>query len=121
VPESPRWLVTRGDETKALSILRRLHRDPKDPQDGFARKELALIHKQITHDKVQVQEQGRWQMITQETYRKRLILACVVIIGTQNTAILVRRIPNYLADTILTCLRGHQQLQHPVVSVAWLE
>jgi hypothetical protein len=114
--------VTRGDEAKALSILRRLHRDPKDPQDGFARQELALIHKQISQDKEQVQKQGRWQMITQETYRKRLILACVVIIGTQNTAILVRHIPETdWDDAILTCLQGHQQLQHPLVSVAWLE
>jgi MFS family permease len=32
---------------------------------------------------------GKWQILTLKTYRKRLELACMIVIGTQNTGILV--------------------------------
>ncbi|KEF51066.1 uncharacterized protein A1O9_12882 [Exophiala aquamarina CBS 119918] len=95
MPESPRWLVLKDRDDEALKILRRLHHDPSDPQDSFARRELRLIHKQIALDNRALQEGGRWQLFTEPTYRRRIILSILVVVGTQNTAILV--ITNYNA------------------------
>jgi hypothetical protein len=82
-------LVTKGREQEALRILCRLHRDPNDPEDSFAHRELNLVCKQIAEDNRAMQEGGKWQLFTKPTYRKRIILSCLVVIGTQNTAILV--------------------------------
>lgn len=93
VPESPRWLVENGHDQKALEILCRLHRDVNDPQDHFAHRELDLIRNQHEFDKAAILADGRWQLFTQKTYRKRMILATMLILGGQNVGILV--INNY--------------------------
>jgi len=41
VPESPRWPVDRIEE--AHVILQKLHSDPSDPDDSYARKEFYQI------------------------------------------------------------------------------
>ncbi len=85
----------KGREQEALKILCRLHHDPTDPNDTFAHRELSIIHTQIIEDNKALKEWGRWQIFTQKTYRKRLILSCMVVMGAMNTGILA--ISNYTA------------------------
>ncbi|KAK5459528.1 hypothetical protein LTS15_003656 [Exophiala xenobiotica] len=93
IPESPRWLCSRGLDQQALHILCRLHRDKTDPEDHFAHRELGLIKKQLEVDRVALLTDGKWQIFTKKTYRKRLILAFMLLAGGQNVGVLV--INNY--------------------------
>ena len=77
----------------AYAILRKLHHSPNDPDDHFARRELALIERQQAADAALLSEDGKWQLFTARTYRKRFILAFLVMAGGQNNGTLV--INNY--------------------------
>jgi hypothetical protein len=92
VPESPRWLVNKGRPEKALEVLSKLHHD-NEGNNAFARRELDLIREQIEADKLSWARDGRWQLFTLKTYRKRFILAFILLMGGQNVGVLV--INNY--------------------------
>jgi len=72
-----------------LHILCRLHRDKSDPEDHFAHRELGLIKKQLEVDRIALLADGKWQIFTKKTYRKRLILALMLLAGGQNVGVLV--------------------------------
>ncbi|KAH8887958.1 general substrate transporter [Thozetella sp. PMI_491] len=93
VPESPRFLVQHDDHQKALDILIRLHRDPRDPNNTFARQELQMIVQKWQTEKEVVKRDGRWRLFTKKANRQRLFLAWLVMVGGQNIGPLV--INNY--------------------------
>ncbi|KAF2495020.1 major facilitator superfamily transporter sugar [Lophium mytilinum] len=93
VPESPRFLVQRDNQEKAFEILVRLHSDPRDANNTFAHQELQEIVERGQAEKELIRVDGRWRLFTKKTNFRRLILACMVMIGGQNIGPLV--INNY--------------------------
>jgi hypothetical protein len=86
-------LVQRDEHEKALEVLVRLHRDPSDPSNTFAHQELRLIMERCEVEKEVIRVDGTWRLFTQKANRKRLFLACMVMVGGQNIGPLV--INNY--------------------------
>lgn len=95
--------------------MRRLHHDPSDQEDSFAHQELRGIHEQIAVEERITETNGKWQLFTVPTYRNRLILACMVIVGTQNTGVLV--INGY--NALLYQSLGLSNTQALIVSAAY--
>lgn len=115
VPESPRYLVSKGQDEKALEILCKLHHDPADVEDHFAHRELRYIKSQLEVDINLITEHGQWQLFTMPTYRRRSILGFVLMMGGQNIGVLV--INNY--NTLLYESLGLSNMQALVVGAAY--
>ncbi|KAJ5731284.1 uncharacterized protein N7483_005792 [Penicillium malachiteum] len=90
LPESPRWLVEQDHQSEALEILQKLHPLPNESNiHSKAQVELNQIRAQLSIDQGMEASGGRWALITNTSYRKRLICGCFVQFIGQSTGVLV--------------------------------
>ncbi|KAF4332219.1 hypothetical protein FBEOM_13980 [Fusarium beomiforme] len=78
IPESPRYLIERGELEKAEAVLKRL----RVPHDDGIERELRQMRDQIQWER-ENEESSLKVMVTKPSYRKRLLLGCGVQIGQQ--------------------------------------
>jgi MFS family permease len=77
VPESPRWLLVKGQPERAWKIVEDLHRSSDDPEGNYAKEEFRQMQAQIELDS---RLDGSWKiLVTRPSYRKRALIACSLL------------------------------------------
>lgn len=102
IPESPRYLLMADKTEEAWKVIEKLHKDPNDPDDGFARSEFYQMQQQTNYDKTL--ESGWWEMFRRRSYRKRVMFAMLYTFLDQSTGVLV--INNYVCELLSKQRRG---------------
>jgi len=92
-----------GRQDEALRVLRSIH-SGKNKEAGLAEREYTQIKAQSDADDQAIQMHGKYQLLTQATYRKRLIVGFLLVCNVQSVGILVVISMNSLAGLFLPVL-----------------
>lgn len=106
LPETPRWLISKGNKEQAMTVLRRLHGSSNS--EDFIQGEYQEIEEQLMAEKEAFKP--TWSEIARKpSWRKRVILAAGLQIFSQLTGI---NCVQYYAGTLQTPLNLWIMLTH---------
>jgi len=80
LPQSPRWLVEKGRYEEAKKVMKRLRTHSED--SDYLEKEFKQMRDQIEYE-AENEETSLMGILRKPSYRKRLILGCLIQIGQQ--------------------------------------
>lgn len=84
MPFSPRWLAMKGRDEEALAVLKRMHSHAEDPNYYLA--EFHQIKSQLELEKRE--QLGLRAILKVPSYRKRLLICTIFMVGQQGTGII---------------------------------
>ena len=87
MPESPRFLLAKSRTDEAWNIIHRMHSDPSDPNDEFARREFYQIRKQIELDRTFAT--SYWEIFSRPSLRRWALMTILLEFCLMSTGILV--------------------------------
>lgn len=86
LPRSPRWLITKGKDDEAQSVLRKLRASSEDPNGLVAKEEFVQTKEQIRLEAERLANYGGsvWKAIfTRSSYRKRMAIGFLTQWGAE--------------------------------------
>ena len=87
IPESPRFLLTKGRTSEAWRIVHALHSDAADPTDEFAKREFYQMRKQIEFDTTM--PDSYLHIFKTPSLRKRALMTILLEVCIQSSGVLV--------------------------------
>ncbi len=85
VPESPRYLIWKGENEKAWAILQRLHHDPSHASDSDFMAEFTQIVRQVDIDKEE--NPTFYKMFKKPSWRRRSLLTMWLLFFQQASGV----------------------------------
>jgi MFS family permease len=86
IPRSPRWLLQKGNNEEAWTVLQRLRGSSQDPGDLVAKEEFYQTQQQLAMDSAKLKKLGvnPWTAVLKvKSYRKRMIVGFLTQWGAE--------------------------------------
>lgn len=105
LPESPRYLISKDRHEEAWAIIHRLHSDPNDPTDEFAKREYYQMFKQIHFD--WTLKTGYWEIFKRPSYRKRAYMSMTLAFCIMSSGLITIQSKFYPPNLVYARLLTH--------------